>query len=312
MFERSLVSQLVERTDEKRSFIQVLVGPRQTGKSTAIGQMLDKATLPYHLIAADDELLNSPEWLAGEWRKARALTVQSQAEALLVVDEIQKIPHWAGTVKKMWDEDTRTKCPLKVILSGSSSLLLHKGMEDSLVGRFEVLYSHHWNLAECRAAFDYSLEDFLFFGGYPGSAQLKDDPARWARYMKSSIVDPTIDQDVLQMERVDKPALLKALFGIGAAYSAQEVSYTKIMGQLLDAGNTVTIAHYLDLLDKAGILVGLQKFATELLKVRRSSPRLMVHDTSLMTYATGSSRELLIKDPAKRGHLVESAVGAYL
>ena len=312
MFERSVVSELVNRMNEERGFMQILIGPRQTGKSTVIDQVLSHLDLPYHLIAADDPNLNTSEWFASEWRKARMLTQSNNISALFVVDEAQKIPHWADVAKKMWDEDTRSKCPLKILITGSSSLLLQKGMEDSLMGRFEVLHSPHWNYAECRQAFEYTLEDFLLYGGYPGASKLKDQPIRWARYMQASIVEPTINQDILEMERIEKPALLKALFAIGSAYSAQEVSYTKMLGQLQDAGNTVTIAHYLDLLSKAGLLSGLQKYSADILRVRRSSPRLMVHDTSLMTYSAGASRDLLLLDPEKKGHLVESAVGAYL
>jgi len=169
-----------------------------------------------------------------------------------------------------------------------------------------------WSYSECQAAFGYTLDEFLFFGGYPGAASLRDDEERWVRYMGSSIVEPTISQDVLSLDQVRKPALLKSLFRLGASYSAQELSYTKILGQLQDAGNVVTLAHYLDLLDKAGMLCGLQKFSPNKIRVRKSSPRLMVYDTSLMTYSEGSSRSLLIEDSARRGHLVESAVGAAL
>lgn len=312
MFERALVAEIVARMQEPREFMQILVGPRQTGKSTAIGQVLNSLDIPYHLIAADDYSLNTEEWFASEWRKARMLASSEAQGALFVVDEVQKLPHWAAVAKKMWDEDTRSNVPVKVLLTGSSSLLIQRGMEDSLMGRFEVLYSMHWSFSECRDAFGYSLDDFLFFGGYPGAAKRKGDPIRWARYMQTSIVEPTISQDILQMERIEKPALLKSLFVMGSSYSAQEVSYTKIMGQLQDAGNTVTIAHYLDLLSKAGMLSGLQKYALDAARIRRSSPRLMIHDTSLMTYPYGSNKNTVLADPEKRGHLVESAVGAYL
>lgn len=312
MFERAIVSQLVERVCEPRGFIQVLVGPRQTGKSTAISQALEKLSMPYRLIAADDPQLSTAEWLAAEWRRARLLTEEGTREALFVVDEVQKIAHWASTVKRLWDEDSRTGIPLKVVLSGSSSLMLHKGMEDSLMGRFEILYSTHWLYDECREAFGYSFDDFLLFGGYPGAARLRQDEARWARYMGTSIVEPTVSKDILEMERVDKPALLRSLLLLGAAYSAQEISYAKLVGQLQDAGNTTTIAHYLELLGKAGMMSGLQKYSGDVARIRRSSPRLLVHDTALMTYAYGSARRTLLTDQERRGHLVESAVGAYL
>jgi predicted AAA+ superfamily ATPase len=180
------------------------------------------------------------------------------------------------------------------------------------MGRFEVLFSPHWNFAECKKAFDYSLDDFLFFGGYPGAATLIKDENRWARYMGASIVEPTISQDILLMEEVRKPALLRSLFMLGSRYSAQELSFTKMLGQLQDAGNTVTLAHYLDLLGKANILTGLRNYSGSQIRFRKSSPRLMVYDTSLMTYADGAGRRRLLENPTDKGRLVESAVGAYL
>jgi predicted AAA+ superfamily ATPase len=215
-------------------------------------------------------------------------------------------------VKLLWDEDTRKKTPIKVILTGSSSLLIQKGLHESMAGRFEVLFCPHWNFSECRKAFRYGLDDFLFFGGYPGAAALKGDVGRWARHIGSSVLGAASSRDVLQMEDVRKPALLRSLFTLGAAYSAQELSYTKILGQLLDAGNTVTLARYLELLDSANILCGLPKYAANRLRVRQSSPRFMVYDTSLLIWAAGSARKRFLKMPEFRGHLVESAVGAYL
>jgi len=310
MFKRKLVTQLAERLTEQRRFIQIVTGPRQTGKTTAVTQALEKTKMPSHFVSADDPSLGSTEWLRNEWEQARALTMQG--DALLVVDEIQKIKGWSSIVKLLWDEDSRLHVPLKVVITGSSSLLLQKGLAESLMGRFEILYSQHWSYAECKAAFGYSLEDFLFFGGYPGASVLIKDEARWARYMGTSIVEPTISQDILMMEEVRKPALLRSLFMLGSGYSAQELSFTKMLGQLQDAGNTVTLAHYLDLLSKASILTGLQSYAGSQIRTRKSSPRFMVYDTSLMTYADGAKRRRLLDDPAHRGRLVESAVGAYL
>lgn len=310
MFRRNLVLQLSERLKEPRKFIQIVVGPRQTGKTTAVTQAVETLNMPVHFISADDPSLNSTEWLRNEWEQARALTKTS--EVLLVVDEIQKIKGWSPIVKLLWDEDSRLKTSLKVVLTGSSSLLLQKGFSESLMGRFELLYSQHWSYAECFEAFAYSFEDFLFFGGYPGAATLIHDEMRWARYMGSSIVEPTISQDVLMMDEVRKPALLRSLFILGSSYSAQELSYTKLLGQLQDAGNTVTLAHYLDLLSNANMLTGLQKYSSNQIRTRNSSPRFMVYDTSLMTYADGINRRRLIDNPTDRGRLVESAVGAYL
>ena len=310
MFKRKLVSQLAKRLREPRRFIQIVAGPRQTGKTTAVSQALEVVNMPTHFVSADDPSLVSTAWLRNEWEQARALA--KAGDAILIIDEIQKVSKWPSIVKLLWDEDSRSNMPLKVVLTGSSSLLLQKGLTESLMGRFEILYSPHWCYAECKEAFGYSFDDFLFFGGYPGAAALIKDESCWARYMGTSIVEPTISQDILMMEEVRKPALLRSLFMLGSSYSAQELSYTKMLGQLQDAGNTVTLAHYLDLLGKANMLAGLQNYSGNQIRVRNSSPRLMVYDTSLMTYADGTNRRRLLENAADRGHLVESAVGAYL
>jgi len=312
MFKRKLVEQLKKRMREKRLFMQAVIGPRQTGKTTAVMQALESLSMPYHFVSADDPTVVSLEWLRNEWEKARLMHRQTKKDVIFAIDEVQKIPQWSSMVKFLWDEDSRKNTPVKVVLSGSSSLLIQKGLSESMTGRFEVLLCSHWNYGECKAAFKYGIDDFLFFGGYPGAATLKDDVERWARYMGSSIVEPVLSNDVLQMEEIRKPALLRSLFVLGATFSAQELSYTKILGQLTDAGNTVTIAHYLELLGKANILCALSKYSGNRIRVRQSSPRLMVFDTSLLVWAAGVARKRFLEMPDSRGHLVESAVGAYL
>lgn len=317
MHRRKLVGQLIGRMKEKRRFIQVVTGPRQTGKTTAVHQALESISIPHHFISADDPVLVSPEWLRNEWDKARLLQKQKNKEIILAIDEIQKVPAWSSIIKLLWDEDSHKKIPIKVILSGSSSLLIQKGLNESMAGRFEVLFCPHWNYSECKTTFKYKLDDFLFFGGYPGAATLKNDVERWARYMGTSIVEPVISKDILQMEEVRKPALLRSLFTLGASYSAQELSYTKILGQLHDAGNTVTLAHYLELLAKANILCSLQKYSANKIRIKQSSPRFMVYDTSLLTWASigpisGASRKNFLETPENYGRLAESAVGAFL
>jgi len=312
MYERAQVQTIVERlSEEDNPLIQIVVGPRQTGKSTMIAQALRRIETVSHYVSADDAFVRNTDWLSTEWQQARNMTHGGERPAILVVDEVQKIPHWHNVVKSLWDADRRNLVPLKVVLSGSSSLLLHKGMEDSLMGRFELIRSPHWTLSECNEAFDFDLDTFLHFGGYPGAARLVKDEARWRTYMRDAVIEPTIAQDVLELENVRKPALMRQVFALASLYSGQELSYNKMLGQLQDAGNTVTIAQYLSLLDKAGMVAALHKFDPKELKMRRSSPRLMVYDTSLMTAVSSKGRRLL-EESDLRGHLVESAVGAYL
>lgn len=296
---------------EQRQFIQMLIGSRQTGKSTAIRQALDHMGLPCHAALASIDH-SSRDWLRAQWIQARNLITEASPSALLVIDEVQLVSQWSAVVKELWDEDAWNAVDLRVVLSGSSSLLLQKGLTEGLTGRFEIIHSPHWSYLECKEAFGYSLDDFLLFGGYPGGAPLKSDEQRWLAYLNDAVIDPSISKDVIALDEVRKPALMRKLFQIGAPYSGQELSFRKILGQLDDAGNTTTIAHYLDLLNYAGLLCGLQKFDTKLLREKASSPRLMVYDTALMAATYGPYRDFLLTDPERKGRLVESAVGAFL
>ncbi len=310
VYRRDVSRVLEKRLAEPRRFIQIVVGPRQTGKTTAVKQAVKSSGLPYRLATADSSIERNAAWLELEWRQARRLA-DAGRPAVLVLDEVQKVRQWSEAVKGLWDEDSWNDFPLLVVLSGSSSLLISQGLTESLAGRFELLRSTHWGLSEMADAFGYTFEDFLQFGGYPGAAVFRSDARRWKEYMRDSIIETTISRDVLQMETVRKPALMRELFELGAQYSAQELSYRKILGQLDDKGNTDVVKHYLDLLSGAGMMSGLQKFDDKQLRTRKSSPRLMVHDPSLMT-ASWRGKGSLLEDHSLRGHLVETAVGAYL
>ena len=293
--------------------MQVVAGPRQVGKTTLVTHVVDTAGVPHIFASADEPALRGPEWIDAQWEAARLRLRDSAAqEALLVLDEIQKVPRWSEAVKRLWDADTRARRPLKVVLLGSAPLLVQQGMTESLAGRFEVVHLTHWTLAEMKQAFGWTVDQYILYGGYPGAAPLITDPERWARYVRDSLIDTTISRDVLLLSRVDKPALLRRLFELGCAYSGQILSYTKMLGQLQDAGNTTTLAHYLELLDGAGMLVGLQKYAAGASRQRGSSPKLQVLNTALMTAQSGVSLADARRDGALWGRLVESAVGGHL
>ena len=231
---------------------------------------------------------------------------------VLVLDEIQKIPRWSDSVKGLWDADRAEGLKLHVVLLGSSPLLMQHGMSESLTGRFEAIRLTHWSLREMADAFDFDLEDYLYFGGYPGGAPLIRDEARWRNYVNNGLIEPSIEKDILMMTRVDKPALLRQLFHLGCRYSGKELSYTKMMGQLQDAGNTVTLAHYLDLLGNAGLIRGLPKYAGQHHRRRASSPKLNVLNMALMSAGSGYSKAQAQADRSYRGRMVESLVGAHL
>ncbi len=313
MFQRSHLQDLMRRVAEPRRFIQVVTGPRQVGKTTLVYQLMEKIGTPVHFATADSVAVLNNAWLQQQWEAARLKMDKEKAGAfLLIIDEIQKIENWSESVKLLWDADTGKKRNLKIILLGSSRLLLQKGLTESLAGRFETIYMGHWSFAEMQNAFGWDANRYVWFGGYPGSADLINDEERWKKYVRESLIETSISKDILMLTRVDKPALMKQLFETGCLYSGQILSYNKMLGQLQDAGNTTTLAHYLGLLDAAGLLAGLEKFSANPIRKRSSSPKFQVHNTALVSAQRHESFEEILHKPGDWGRMVESAIGAHL
>lgn len=312
-YRRPILKVVLARLKEPRKFIQALIGPRQVGKTTVVRQALEASGSAFHYSSADAPTPRDAAWIEAQWDIARLRAKDNgRSGAVLVLDEAQKVAGWSEVIKRLWDEDSASGAALKVVLLGSAPLLVRQGLTESLAGRFEIIRVPHWSFAEIREAFGLGLERYLYFGGYPGSAGLVSDEERWRHYILDSLVETTLSRDILLQTRVDKPALLRQLFRLGCDYSGQILSYQKMLGQLQDAGNTVTLAHYLELLSGAGMLTGLQKYSGNRLRQRGSSPKLVVLNTALMTSGTERSFSTARGNPDFWGRLVESAVGAHL
>lgn len=313
MYERELNGVLRARlSDEPRRFIQILIGPRQVGKTTSVKQVLSSLNLPSVSASADTTGLQTPQWLGEQWQEARRVHAHSSGSVVLFIDEVQKIADWSAWVKKYWDEDTWHERDIRVVLTGSSQLLMQQGLSESLAGRYENIRATHWLWPECRDAFGWDLDTFIFYGGFPGAADLIGDWARWSSYTKEMTFETTVSRDILLMTRVDKPALLRRVFALACEYAGQELSYDKFVGQLQDAGNTTTVAHYLDLLDGAGLVRPLQKHSGSAVRRRRSTPKLAPYTTAMVTAFGDRTIEQARHDEAWWGRLVEVAVGARL
>ena len=313
MYQRPQLQILKKRLNEPRRFMQVILGPRQVGKTTLVKQFTQDEKHPWIFASADDVPATGGAWIEQQWENARLLLrTRKSAYAILIIDEIQKIHNWSETVKAQWDKDTFDDIPLKVVLLGSARLTIQKGLTESLAGRYEVITMTHWGYSEMHQAFDLSPEDFVWFGGYPGSAALINEEERWKDYIMNSLIETTISKDILMLSRIDKPALLKQLFELGCAYSGQILSYSKIVGQLQDAGNTSTLSHYLQLLDSAGLLSALEKFSRGLVRQKASIPKWQVQNNALFSVMSGRNYEKSRTDLAIWGRHVESAIGVHL
>ena len=314
MIRRLQNDNLISNISEPRKAIQVVAGPRQAGKTTMVKQVMNEISIPSMFFNADGVAHDDNTWIAACWEDARAqMRFGQNQEFLLVFDEIHKIDNWSEQVKREWDADTFNDVNLKVILLGSSRLLLKKGLTESLAGRFELLPMTHWSYQEMHEAFGWDINQYVYFGGYPGSAAYLSNENRWRRYMRDSIVAPAIEKDVLQTTYIYKPALMHQLFHLGCAYSAEQLSYNKMLGQLQDAGNATTLVNYLEVLGESKLLIGLQKYAVDKSRKYRSIPKLQVFNNALLTVMTdGMTYEKAYTHPTLWGRWVESAVGCYL
>ncbi|HOU90495.1 MAG TPA: ATP-binding protein [Polyangiaceae bacterium] len=311
-FTRALVDELATALRRKPALLQVIVGPRQVGKTTAAEQLAERLGWPTVFAAADAPLPPGPEWVEAQWRLARLKKPGAGGKVLLVLDEVQKVVGWSESVKRLWDEERRTKGPVLAVLLGSSALLVHQGASESLAGRFFLHRCQHWSWDECRRAFGWDLDRWLFFGGYPGAAALAADEATWKRYVTDALIDVALSRDVLALQTVTKPALLRHLFALAAAYPAQILSYNKMLGQLQNAGNVTTLAGYLRLLETAFLASGLELFSQGQVRKRGSSPKLILWNNALITALSLRSRRETLADGGLYGRLVENAVGAHL
>ena len=313
MYRRAEYHVIKERLNEQRKFIQVVVGARQIGKSTVVKQVLKDLDTPFQLFSADNVPASNSAWISNCWAAVRSLKTSNQWDSIvLVIDEIQKISNWSEVVKKEWDYDTFNDINIKVLLLGSSRVMLEKGLSESLAGRFEEIRMSHWSYPEMRECFGFTLDQYLYYGGYPGAAPLITDQDRFGQYIQSAIIDATINKDILMDTPISKPALLRQTFELGAAYSGNLLSLNKMVGSLQDAGNTTTLAGYINLLDESGLLCGLNKFSIDMARRKASIPKFQVYNNALKIVYSPYTFQQAIMDRKVWGHIYESGIGAYL
>ena len=313
MYKRAVYQTIKSRLEEPRRFIQVLMGARQIGKSTVVKQVLQDLDIPFRFFSADNVPATSGEWISECWEAVRTIKrAQGLSTVILVIDEIQKISSWSEVIKKEWDLDSFNDLDIRVLLLGSSRVLLERGLSDSLAGRFEEIRMSHWSYNEMHDCFGLSLDQYIFYGGYPGAASLINDEDRFLQYIQSSIIDATINKDILMDTRISKPSLLRQTFELGSAYSGEILSLNKMLGALQDAGNTSTLSAYLNLLGDSGLLCGLQKYSVDMARRRASIPKLQVYNNSLKTVYSSRGFEQAILDRKSWGRIFESGIGAYL
>ncbi|HPE52165.1 MAG TPA: AAA family ATPase, partial [Methanothrix soehngenii] len=289
-YERPLKSVILAELSRPAPVIHVIIGPRQVGKTTIARQIQDSIGIPTIYATADSPIPLDAGWVEASWRRAIAEGAAQGFPVLLILDELQKVKGWSESLKLLWDNRSPDQ-DIRVLILGSSALLMQEGLTESLAGRFFLHRCTHWGYPECRYAFGWALEQWIYFGGYPGASVFMENEANWKSYINDSLIETVLARDVLQMSRITKPALLRHLFALSATLPAHVISYNKMLGQLQDAGNTTTLAHYLKMLENAFLVSGLELFSKGRLRKKGSSPKLVLWNNALvnsyLAYLTG-------------------------
>ncbi len=310
-YERPLKSTLLAELSRPAPVIHVITGPRQVGKTTIARQIQDSIGMPSIYATADSPIPLDAAWVETSWRRAIAEGAAQGFPVLLVLDELQKVKGWSESLKLLWDNRPSGQ-DIRVLILGSSALLMQEGLTESLAGRFFLHRCTHWGYPECRDAFGWTLEQWIYFGGYPGASVFMENEATWKSYINDSLIETVLARDVLQMRRITKPALLRHLFALAATLPAHVISYNKMLGRLQDAGNTTTLAHYLKMLEHAFLVSGLELFSKGRLRKRGSSPKVVLWNNALVNSLSTRSFTESLSDTSWWGRLVENAVGACL
>lgn len=296
----SFIDKLDEYVRSDLGLLMVVLGPRQVGKTTTILKYLEEYHRHNSIYVSADAVFNSgAQWLIEQWTRAVL------EKKLLVIDEIQKCENWSETIKMLYDKSKKEKKLVQCILLGSSSLQIQKGLSESLTGRFRLIRVYHWNFAESKLGYGLSFEQYLKIGGYPGSYVFKGSD--WESYLKHSIVSTVIEKDILQYQNVKSPALFKQAFEILCSYPAQEISYTKLLGQLQDKGNVELVKYYLQLYEGAFLFKTLEKYSEKTVLTKASSPKILPMAPAL--YYLGILDDYSAEE---KGRVFELLVGAQL
>lgn len=313
MTQRAYFKIIKKWIEEPRRSIKALYGPRQVGKTAMVKEALASSSIPWMYVCAEDLEVADGLWLRKLWEEIRQKAKESdRKEAVIVIDEVQRVDSWNETVKREWETDTFNKTNVKAILISSASHLIQKGLTESLVGKFESMLIPHWSYREMKEEFGWSPEEYMWFGGYPGGIKFMENESAWKRYIKTSVIDTSISKDILLQIRIDRPSLLRKLFETGSLHSSYVLSLTQVQEGLTERGNLSTLSNYLGLLESTFLMTGLDKYTGERNRKRSSKPKFQLFNNGLFSAQSDKTFHEAKSDPQLWGHVFESAVGTHL
>jgi len=311
MITRSVFYPLVQRLHSPRCRIQVLFGPRESGKTTLAQQAIQAFAGRATYVSSDGPTAIDAFDLEQKWELAR-LECRRSGRWLLILDEVQRTAGWSAVARRLRDGDAGEGLDLRVLMIGSSMPLLDAGLKSDLQGLYDMTPTGHWSYAEIQERFGWTLDQYIYFGGYPRTAEMLANEEGWRAFLLEQVIETALARDVLLSAQVAKPSLLRSFFRLACTHSAEVLSFQKMTTQLPGAGNTTTLSGYLELLQGAGLVRGLQKFDDGEERKRGSIPKLQVFNSGLATALSGWTYESARGDGDRWGRLVESAIGAHL
>ncbi|MBL7806512.1 MAG: ATP-binding protein [Saprospiraceae bacterium] len=297
MIDRFITSEFTRQLTQTQGKLLILMGPRQTGKTTLVRSVAAQFAGKTQYLTGDDPVIRNRLTHIG----LDALATLMKGNDLLVLDEAQRIPDIGITLKLMADHFPETK----VIATGSSSFELANQINEPLTGRKTVFYLFPvcWQeLSSHVGAFnaENDLEQRLRFGMYP---EVLTNPGNEQEIL-AGLASDNLYRDLLSFAPIRKPELLVQILQALALQVGSEVSYNELAG--LIKVDKQTIAHYIAALEQAYVIFRLGPLSRNLRNEISTTRKIYFYDNGIRNALIGNFAPLALRQD--KGALWENFV----
>lgn len=307
--QKEIYQSVVSALANNNSKILIVEGPRQAGKTTMVQRALNELGLKATYANADNEYTDNRLFIHNAWEKKR----RSANSQLIVLDNIQHIRNWSTLLQAEYEADMAIGKQPRVVLIAASCAPFYRDMEtDFMQQNSTILRLSLWTWADMRDAFGWSLDQYIFFGGYPGLGEIVAKGRPWRNYVRSKLIEPALTNDILIDVRLYKPHVLLQILEEGISYQGEVRSLNGILENTDGAGNTIILSTYLEFLHNAHILYAIRKYSEMMDRRRASIPKMQVHGNAIAAYYKNWRFPKTLQQDKKRHEILLSAVGAHL
>lgn len=310
-FERTHVQALLSRLSLPSPAVQAVVGPRQVGKSTLIRQVLEKLEAPTVFLSCKSVQYRQTGWIHKEWEIARLLA-KHHGHCVIAVDDAQRLPGWAPLLCQLHKEDLEQQRDIRIVITGSSELELLQQLKDKFPQSHEVIRAGYWTYPEMRCAFNWGIEQYLFYGGLPRSGDEPSDDETWLNWIRELMFDNLLKEDVKAVAPAQNHEAIFDYFKVSSVHSGNIMSYAQLAQKLPFTVKPTTLANYQKVLSRAGISNGLARIQDGGEISRSGSPKLQLSSNAWLTGMMNSRFDKLRSQGVIWKQVFKSAVGAHL